>query len=161
MKITKSFEITGLAHSKMREAIGAICVHWSLLELMVERVIAQLEDHPRSVTVKEDITRRLPVLKNLAKKLPPGAANKLRELAGEIKTLKDERHRPVHGLWGFDEHGNIHSIYFRDSAGQPDKPMSTNDMRQIKLKIWNLYQRLEKFAPLKEPAVPASPRTPH
>ena len=68
MQIKNEVQISGLANSKMREAIGAVCVHWSLLELMVERVIANLEGNPSVVTYKSDLAHRLGDLKVTAKR---------------------------------------------------------------------------------------------
>jgi hypothetical protein len=56
--------LTGVADRAMREQIGAVCIYWSLLELMVERVIANLEGRPGVATYNDDITRRLESLSN-------------------------------------------------------------------------------------------------
>ena len=55
----------------IRERIGAISVHWSVLELMVERVIATLEGNPGIVTYEKKLARRLEDLKKLARKTRP------------------------------------------------------------------------------------------
>ena len=147
MQITSPVQIGGLADSKMREAIGAVCVHWSLLELMVERVIANLKESPGTVTYEGDLAHRLDDLKAAAKQtLDQEDRERISEIAGFIKKLKEERHRIAHGLWALDHEGNFYSIFYRDKAGRPDRPATCEDIRAVKLLIWEAHEALSPFA---------------
>ena len=149
MQVKAEFQISSLADKPMREAIGAICVHWSLLELMVERVIATLEGNPRTVRYTSDLAHRLHDLKAAAKKhLCPEKRNRISEIAGFIKKVGKERHRVAHGLWALDASGNFMSIFPRDESGHVGKPMDTKEMRKIKLLIWQAHEALKPFADL-------------
>lgn len=156
MKVTKELHISGLADKDMRAAIGAVCVHWSLLELMVEYTIADLEGRIARVVYTEDITRRLEVLKTLAwAKLPAEQAQYIAETSGYIKTISEDRHRAVHGLWAMDtEAGNIVSIYPRAKRDDHAKPYVIDDLRETKRKIWDAYLRLRRFADARQPSAP-------
>lgn len=119
---------------------------------MVERVISKID--PRRpdnalLTVREDIDRQLDRLKKLAHgKLPSAQVEEIRAIVGRIKTLKQERHRVVHGLWGIDPNGDVASIYFRDKSGTVMKTRTAPDLQRLKLDIWQEYLALEKIAPL-------------
>lgn len=158
MKITKETQISGLANHDMREAIGAICVHWSLLELMVERVIANLEGRPGTVTYTKDLSHRLDDLKAVAKaKLPKDRRQRLSQIIGFIKDLKEERHRAAHGLWGMDDDGNFISLFPRDASGRIEQPTDREELRNIKRQIWDAYGALGPFVDLSKSVVLASP----
>jgi hypothetical protein len=103
-------KITGLDRA-MREQIGGVCVYWSWLELMVERVIAKLEGKPGVVTYdgKPDFAGRLRKLRKLAEThaTPVFGAEihkaEIHKILDRIENLRPHRHRVVHGLWGIDE----------------------------------------------------------
>lgn len=159
--ILRDAHISGLADSKMREAIGAICVHWSLLELMVERVIANLNGDSRAVTYKADLAHRLDDLKKAAKSLTPSLTpekrNRISEISGFIKKVKEERHRAVHGLWCLDSSGNFKSLFPRDASGHMERDMDFVELRQIKLRIWQAHEALRPFADFSQAPVLSSP----
>lgn len=150
------YSITKLAGSDMREQIAGVVIHWSMLELTVERVVANLEGNDSNVTFEEDLSDRLKLLKKLARqKLSKSDADEIVEIAGQIKTLSHDRNRVVHGLWGLDANVNVFSIYYREKRGTLAKPMNAEDVRQIKLQIWRKIKPLRKFAPLALAAVHA------
>ncbi len=156
-----NYNLTGIADNKMRAQIGAVCIHWSLLELMVERVIANLGGSSQIVTYTEDLAHRLDTLKKLAKaKLSANDVEDLRKIRSEISRLKEERHRIVHGLWGLDTNGNIASIFPRTKSQKLEKPMTTQDVRTVKLEIWQANAELKKFADLSKSPALAWPRKP-
>ena len=105
MKITKEVQISGLADAKMRGQIGAVCVHSSLLELMVERVLANLQGKAGMVSYSEDLAHRLDTLKAVAKASTLSDYDKktIVQIIGRIKTLLNDRHRVIHGLWRLPE----------------------------------------------------------
>ena len=161
MQVKKELQISGLADSKMREAIGAVCVHWSLLELMVERVIANLQGNPSAVTYQSDLAHRLDELKALAKRqLCPEQQARISEIAGFIKKLKSERHRIVHGLWALDTSGNFISLFPRDASGHIGKARHQGDIREIKLLIWQAHEALRPFADFEQSVELSSPDIP-
>jgi hypothetical protein len=147
MKATQRINLTGLADRAMREQIGAVCIHWSLVELMVERVIANLEGRPGIVTYDDDVTRRLRLLKQLARKhLSVDLADQIATIAGAVKELREDRHRIAHGLWGIDETNTIVSIYPWAKNEPRGKAIDAKEIREIKLRIWRVYQQLQPFA---------------
>ena len=118
----RTFHLTKLAGNPMREQIAGVVIHWSLLELTVERVIANLEGRHENVKFEGGLVERLTLLKRLAKrKLSEKQAAEIVEIAGEIKTLTNQRNRVVHGLWGLDEKGELASIYYREKRGKPSR----------------------------------------
>lgn len=150
------YSVTKLASSDMREQIASVVIHWSMLELVVERVIANLEGQGGIVTFKENLPQRLTSLKKLAKaRLPSEQAIEISRISGDIKILSDERHRVVHGLWGLDANGDVVSIYHRHKRGTRDRPMNAQHIRQIKLLIWDKIRRLRKFEPQALSVVPS------
>lgn len=158
MKIRKEVHISGLADSKMREAIGAVCVHWSLLELIVERVIANLKGDSSTAEYISDLAHRLDDLKTAAKAhLSAEDSERISEIAGYIKKIKEERHRVAHGLWAVERDGSFVSLFPRDATGNIPRPMDTEEIRGIKLRIWEAHQALKPFADLSQPVVLASP----
>jgi hypothetical protein len=140
-------KLTVLRDSAMREQIGAVCVYWSLLELMVERVIADLERKPGRVSYKTALTRRLEKLKTLAGEHLPGHAAEIDEIADQISELSKDRHRVVHGLWAIDEtNAIVWAIRLGAKLPEPrEKQMQLEQIRQIKFRIWETYKRLEPF----------------
>jgi hypothetical protein len=142
--------ITGLSDKRaMREQIGAVCIHWSLLELMVERLIANLQGNRNVVTYHAPIKTRIEVLEKLARKHLPASADKIAAIARTIKDLTAERDRVVHGIWGIDEANAPMrmSLHLKAKKGKPRaRPMETEDIRDLKLRIWQTYRQLEQFA---------------
>ena len=154
-----TLEVRILKDRMIRERIGAISVHWSVLELMVERVIATLEGNPGIVTYEKKLARRLEDLKELAKTRPTDEAEELVTIAGDIKSLSHKRHRAIHGLWGLDTKGRLLSQYPTARNGQVEKTMTPDDLKQLKLQIWRKGIRpLGKFAPFHVPTELASRR---
>lgn len=153
--------LTKLVNHKIRGQIGAVCVHWGLLELAVERVIANLRGDPGIVTYEEDVGHRLDTLKALAKeKLAPDVAAEISEIAGEIKNVGHERHRVVHCLWAMDKDGEVISVFARSKIDDPSKPMDAEAVRQVKLRIWRVIKRLMKFVgPEKRAVLPSRRRS--
>lgn len=148
MKITKLLQIGAIADEPLRGAIGALCVHWALLELSVERVIANLKGNPGIVTYSEDLGHRTDTLKRLAKAssaLLAGESNTLCILASEIKKLCHERHRYVHGLWGLDIDGSLINIFPRAKDGAPARPATPAAIRLVKLRAFSLHKQLLTF----------------
>jgi ribosome biogenesis SPOUT family RNA methylase Rps3 len=141
-------KITGLSDRAMREQIGAVCIQWSLLELMVERVIANLQGDRNVVAFNGSVTDRIKFLEKLARKRLPKSAEKIAAIASTIENLSAERHRVVHGLWAIDEDNAIvWSIVLGAKSPQPRaKQMETKAIRDLKLRIWQTYQQLEQFA---------------
>jgi hypothetical protein len=141
-------KLTGLSDKAMREEIGAVCIYWSLLELIVERVIADLEHHTGTVVYKPYFKGRLERLEKLAKrKLPSATANEISKIKGAIEDLIADRDRVVHGLWVMDDAKGILSVHFGARLPEPrEKRALTQDIRQIKKRIFQTYQQLEPFA---------------
>src|SRR5262249_52484136 len=139
--------ISAIADEKLRGAIGALCVHWALLELAVERVIANLEGNPQVIAYSEDLAHRTETLKDLAKSsgLTPAQKTTLCSLASDIKQLGHDRHRYVHCLWGLDASGNLISLFPRTKVGEQGEPASAAQIRQTKLKTWQLTKKLLQF----------------
>jgi hypothetical protein len=148
MQITQT-KITALADMAMRQEIGAVCVHWSLLELMVERVIANLQGTPGIATYQEDLGHRRRTLKKIANKhLSLSEAQKatIRAAAGDIKILAEERHRIIHGLWGMNARGEVVSIFPRTDKKPQARPMDREAIRAVKLQTFRVIKQLEPFA---------------
>lgn len=152
----RTHRITKLTTGPMREQIAGVVIHWTMLELTVERVIANLEGRRGTVRFEQNLDRRLKPLKQLAKKkLPKEQAAEIVEIAGEIKALINERNRVVHGLWGLDDKGELTSIYYREKRGNRSRPMNSHDVRQIKLETWDKIRRLRRFEPQALSPVPS------
>ena len=152
----RTHRITKLTTGPMREQIAGVVIHWTMLELTVERVIANLEGRRGTVRFEQNLDRRLKPLKQLAKKkLPKEQAAEIVEIAGEIKALINERNRVVHGLWGLDDKGELTSIYYREKRGDRSRPMNSHDVRQIKLETWDKIRRLRRFEPQALSPVPS------
>ena len=152
----RTYSITKLARGPMREQIAGVVIHWTMLELTVERVIANLKGRRDTVRFEQNLDRRLKPLKQLAKKnLPKEQAAEIVEIAGGIKALINERNRVVHGLWGLDDKGELTSIYYREKRGNRSRPMNSHDVRQIKLETWDKIRRLRRFEPQALSPVPS------
>ena len=152
----RTHRITKLTTGPMREQIAGVVIHWTMLELTVERVIANLEGRRGTVRFEQNLDRRLKPLKQLANKnLPKEQAAEIVEIAGEIKALINERNRVVHGLWGLDDKGELTSIYYREKRGNRSRPMNSHDVRQIKLETWDKIRRLRRFEPQALSPVPS------
>lgn len=140
--------ISALADKHMRNQLGALCVHWALLELIVERVIAAWEGRGGKVEYKKDLAKRLPRLKELAReKLPVEQATAVENIASQIHALGHRRHHVVHGLWGIDENGNFYSVHPRTKLQKVAVPQNAQTIREIKLEAHRLFLALEEFAP--------------
>jgi hypothetical protein len=146
----KTLKIDTVTDSGMREQIGGVCVHWALLEMMVELVIANLEGKPNEVTYPDNLSRRLKTLKSLAGKstLLEQEKAEICEVASQIEAIVDERHRVVHTLWAKDENGVIYSIHpWSKDRKKQGKPLHDEDVRKIKLRIRKLAKRFAPFVP--------------
>lgn len=156
--------VHAIANPQMRQAIGGVCVHWAILELSVERVISNLRGDPGVVTYQEDMGHALDTMKKLAREsehLIQEQKNEIVDLAGKIKTLAQERHRVVHGLWGMDTAGQIHSLFPRSKPHEmPGRPMTEAEVVEIKRRVWRTGKALQKFASATQSVALAWPRKP-
>jgi hypothetical protein len=146
----KTLKIGTVTDPEMREQIGGVCVHWALLEMMVELVIANLEGKPNEVTYPDNLSRRLKTLKGLAERstLQEQEKAEICEVASQIEATVDERHRVVHTLWAKDENGIVYSIHpWSKDRRKQGKPLHNEDVPKIKLHIRNLAKRLTPFVP--------------
>ncbi len=66
--VKRTYSITKLASGPMREQIAGVVIHWTMLELTVERVIANLEGRRGEVKFEQNLDPRLGSLKKLARK---------------------------------------------------------------------------------------------
>jgi hypothetical protein len=93
------------------------------------------------------LTRRLDALRKLARKHQPEHADEIAGLADEICELNKDRHRVVHGLWAVDENDDIIWV-IQLGAKLPEpraKQRTLEQIREIKVRIWETYKRLEPF----------------
>ena len=143
------FEIRAITDEGYREAIGGVCIHWALLELTVERVLANLESGSTLLRYDAQLATnldRLSALVETSTALAIDQREKLRQLLTEVKSTRDERHRLVHGLWGRDANGVVHSIFPAISRKpDPARPISVDDIRQTKRRIFRLGKRLRAY----------------
>lgn len=123
------FKITAPMTPGLREAIGAVCVHWALLELMIERVVAFQTKQSIDVAYDNDFGGNMDLLENYRKKrrrtLDPAVAAKWAELIEAGRKLAKERHRIVHGFGASsNEFGpsrcNLAAASLDDSPSAPD-----------------------------------------
>ena len=101
----RTFLISPLVSGNVCTHIGRICVYWSNLELVVERLIWHLDGKTpkegRPITAKENIDPRLKRLKKLSKQvMTPEDALKITAISSDIKAVKRARNWAVHGLYG-------------------------------------------------------------
>jgi hypothetical protein len=155
--IERTFYVTKLAKGPMREQIAGMIIHWTQLELTIERVISNLQGKKGKVEIGKKIGRQLKKLEGLAgAKLPADQAADIQSHIDEIKQLVNLRNRVVHGLWGLDENGKLYSLYYHDSNNEQLREMNHGDVRQIKLRTWKKIKYLRNYeeidVPKKKPA---------
>src|SRR5688572_22043298 len=127
-------EIRALVDPGLRGVIGGVCIHWALLELTVERVLSYIDGTHGLLRYESDLGQNLQRLSQVVEscdKLDASQKSHIRELVDQIRSVRDERHRVTHGLWGKDEDGTIHSVFpaLRRNV-DPMKPMTIEDIRQ-------------------------------
>lgn len=150
----QTFKVSMLVSGPIKLRIGETCVQWSFLGLHVERLIWHLSGlkpkEGRLVTAREDITPQLKRLKKLAaEKLPPAEAQAVRDLAGEIRAIKKKRHFVVHGLYGTNANGEMHTLTYReDPARGKARPISVPFLKELVSEIQSLTFRVKALLPL-------------
>jgi hypothetical protein len=98
---------------------------------------------------ESDLGNNLQRLLNLVEAsatLDAAQKSEIRDLVSQIRTLRSERHRITHGLWGKDEKGSIHSVFpaiKRNVA--PVVPITIEDIRQVKLRTFFLGKALRNY----------------
>jgi len=142
-------QIRALTDPGLREAIGGVCVHWALLELTVERVLSYLEGAKGLLRYESDLGNNLQRLLALAEssdKLDTTQKFEIRHLVEQVRCLRGERHRVTHGLWGKDDDGTLQSVFpaLRRNV-DPMKPMTTEDVRRVKLQIFFIGKALRAY----------------
>jgi|SRR5688572_8108041 len=142
-------EIRALTDPGLREAIGGVCVHWALLELTVERVLSHLTGEGGVLLYESDLGKnleRLLTLTEASNSLDATQKSEIRNLVGDVRSLRNERHRIVHGLWGKDGNGYIHSVFAAIKRDvEPVVPITVEDIRQVKLKVIFLGKALRNY----------------
>jgi hypothetical protein len=145
----KFIEIRALTDPGLRDAIGGVCIHWALLELTVERVLANLTGERGLLRYEK------PLRENLERvELVAGTSTALTEvqkkdvlgLIADVRAISIERHRIAHGLWGKDVNGVVHSVFAAISRTVPlAKEVKVEDIRQLKLAIILLGKKLRTY----------------
>jgi hypothetical protein len=147
---TRDFlEIRALTDPGLREAIGGVCVHWALLELTIERVLSHLAGDGGVLRYESDLGNNLQRLLSMAEDsqtLDEAQKSEIADLVGKIRSLRNERHRITHGLWGKDDIGAIHSIFPALKRNvEPVVPITIEDIRTVKLATFFLGKALRKY----------------
>lgn len=144
-----AFDVRAPSDRSLRNAIGGVCIHWALLELSVERVLSHLEEGSAVLRYNAQLggnLAKLSKLVDLSSKLTDAQKQDLSNVIAKVREISEERHRVVHGLWGTDENGMLHSIFPNISRkAVPTKPMSVEDIRQVKLRILEVGKRLRNY----------------
>jgi hypothetical protein len=144
-----TFAITAPTTPGLRDAIGAVCVHWAVLELMVERVAAFQTKQSIEVVYENDFGGNMRLLEKHMEG-HPALVESWTELIKTGRELARERHRIVHGLWHVEEPDTIIS-FFPELKGKgrkidPDKRMSVDGIHAFKRSVFKLGQRWRRFA---------------
>ena len=156
----QTFRIFNLVPGPIVAQIGRICVHWSIMELTMERVIWHLSGISpkagRLVTARQNIDPRIKRLKKLARQyLTNEAQEEIYAICRDIKDVQEQRNWAVHGLYGINKHGERFQISYRKDPNGVAKPVNDNSLREVRRAIYRLQIKLEQFLPLPKPAEPA------
>src|SRR5262245_2070935 len=110
----ESMDIRALIDHGLREATAGVCIHWALLEPTADGVLSYFENTGGLLRYESDLEsniKRLSALIEATDKLEANQRTEIRELVGQIRSVRDDRHRVVHGLWGKDGDGAIQSVF--------------------------------------------------
>jgi hypothetical protein len=150
----EEFDITIPADSFTREQIAGVTIHWSVLELMVERVIAHLRGKGGIVEYAANLEIRVRYLKKLVKKsvlISTEQRKVLLAVCSLALQLRSDRDRVVHGLWSRTKDGHLLSFH-PWAKGKPTRPLDAKQVRRIKLQIFALHRKLDEFVDQTLPA---------
>ena len=135
-----------------RMMIGTICVNWSIMEFLVQRIIWNLrnlnEKEGREVTGNCDINSWRKMLKDDAKKILKGREDDKKELvsiAGDIKKWQPQRNLLVHAYWSINDEGRLYAVIFREGQLRGPNPMTWKRMEDLNNEILTLISRLYEF----------------
>jgi hypothetical protein len=151
----EQFDVMIPADDFTRSQIAGVTIHWSVLELMVERVIDSLKGGSGIVEYSDSVERRVDAMKKLAKLSTTLTADQLAHLlkiASAILAMREHRDRVVHGLWTMGSDGKLGSFHPWAKNNRPSKPLDGDMIREIKLRIFALHRELEKFIDSSLPA---------
>jgi hypothetical protein len=137
----------------LRDAIGAVCMHWSLLELMVERVVAFQTKQSIEVTYEKEFGQNLDALEQHLKDHPdidPILALQWIWLIAQGRKLAKDRHRIVHGLWHVEGDEKIISFFAelkrKKRKIDPVQEVAVEGIQELKRAIFQLGQLWRQFA---------------
>jgi hypothetical protein len=143
----EEFDITIPVDPFTRDQIAGVTIHWSVLELMVERVIAMLQGKGGVVEYAASLEIRVRKMKKLAKTSVSLSGEQRKELLAVSSlalALRSDRDRVVHGLWSMTDDGRLQSFH-PWARGKPTRPLDAQKIRSIKLDIFRLHRRLDRF----------------
>ncbi len=133
----------------LRDAIGAVCMHWGLLELMLERVVAFQTNYSTEVQFTSDFSKNLEALERRIKQedAQPILRQVVQELVDKARELREDRHRIAHGLWHIAANGDIISFFPQlKRKVVPERTMTIEQIHDIKRAIFDLSMRFRQFA---------------
>jgi hypothetical protein len=135
-----------------REYIGSVCVQWGFLELSVERVLSELKGDGQVLAYEDMMGQNIKAIKNLlpTSKLNDAAKKALVSILDDIGTMQDDRNRIIHGLWGFTDTGEVHSVFLTTNKEKrkliaPGREMKLEDLHAFKWKIVHARRALKPF----------------
>ena len=143
----EQYELTMPVDDFTRFQIAGVTMHWSVLELTVERVIDALQGGIGVVEYTYNVEQRVRFMKKLTKgsRLEQKQQKHLLAVASAILAMREDRDRVVHGLWTIGPEGKLGSFHPWAKNNQPSKPLDGEKIRDIKRRIFILHRELEKF----------------
>ena len=146
------FAISAATTPGLRDAIGSVCVHWALLEFVVERVIAFQTRQSIEVTYERDFGGNMAFLEKYLKDNPglgPVLVEEWVSLIKEGRRLAKERHRIVHGLWHVEGDTIISFFPELKSKGRKidaEQRMTVEGIHEFKRSLFKLGRLWAQFA---------------
>ena len=144
-QLASPVHLHSLADKAARESLGAVCLHWVTLDLMVERLLANLNGESSTVRCSNRLCQRLEELRDAASRhgLEPEERSRVEDIALELLALHEEWERLLSEAWSMDP-GCVLTPLARGYHKQ--KGVKAECARRLKANLWRNYRQLQQIA---------------